>query len=188
MSKIRIGINGAAGRMGQRLVQLAYEDKELVLGAGLELPRHPKLGQDVGELAGVGKLNVPLAAELPSGHDVNVMVDFSAPEGTMQVLKTCAARRIPLVVCTTGHSAEQRQEVEAAAHETALLMSPNLSLSVTVLFQLVREAARLLKDRDFDVEIMERHHRFKKDSPSGTALHFARIIQEVMGHTLVRHG
>jgi 4-hydroxy-tetrahydrodipicolinate reductase len=188
VSKIILGINGAAGRMGQRLVALAAEDKELTLGAALESPGHPRLGQDAGEVAGLGKLGVALSAEVPISHRLDVMIDFSAPEGTMQALKTCVQRRIPLVVATTGHSAEQRRDIEEAAHETALLMSPNMSLVVNVLFQLTREAARLLKGKDFDVEIMERHHRFKKDSPSGTAVQFARIVQEVMGHTEVRHG
>src|SRR4051794_24494015 len=186
--KTIIGINGAAGRMGQRLIQLAHEDKELALGAALEFPGHPRLGQDAGEAAGLGKLGVPLSAELPLDRPINVMIDFSAPEGTQQVLQTCVERRIPLVVATTGHSASQKEQIEAAAPETALLMAPNMSLSVTVLFRLVREAAKLLAGKDFDVEVVERHHRYKKDSPSGTALHFARIVQEEMGQTEMRHG
>jgi 4-hydroxy-tetrahydrodipicolinate reductase len=90
-------------------------------------------------------------------------------------------------VATTGFEPEQKAEVEAAAHETAVLFSPNMSLVVNVLFALCRQAARMLKGRDFDVEIVERHHRYKKDAPSGTAMHFARIIQEEMGGDL-RHG
>src|SRR5262249_2744524 len=163
------------------LIQLAHEDKELTLGAALEFPKHPRLGQDAGEVAGMGKLGVPLSAELPLDQPLNVMVDFSAPEGTQQVLQACVQRRIPLVVATNGHSAAQKEQIEAAAHQTALLMAPNMSLSVTVLFRLVREAAKLLKGKDFDVEIVERHHRYKKDSPSGTALHFARIVPEALG-------
>jgi 4-hydroxy-tetrahydrodipicolinate reductase len=92
------------------------------------------------------------------------------------------------VVATTGHPAHQRKEIEEAAHETALLTAPNMSLSVNVLYQLVRQAAQLLRGKDFDIEIMERHHRFKKDAPSGTALHFARIIQEALGGGEIRHG
>jgi 4-hydroxy-tetrahydrodipicolinate reductase len=183
-----IAINGAAGRMGQRLVCLTCEDGELRLGAALESPNHPQLGRDVGELAGLGKLGVPLRAELPPEQRIDALIDFSMPEGTMKVLPVCAGRRIPLVVATTGHTPQQRQEIEAAAHETALLMAPNMSLSVNVLFQLVRQAARLLKGKGFDVEVVERHHRFKKDAPSGTALHFARIVQEEMGQTHLRHG
>ncbi len=119
---------------------------------------------------------------------VDAVIDFSAPEGTMAVLPTCVARRIPLIVATTGHTAAQRQEIEAAAHQTALLMAPNMSLAVNLLMKLVGQAATSLKDRGFDVEILERHHRFKKDSPSGTALQFARIVQEAMGQSQFRHG
>lgn len=186
--KTILGINGAAGRMGQRLVHLTCEDKDLTLSAALDSANHPRLGQDIGEIAGLGKLDVPLRAEMPHNPRIDVLIDFSMPEGTMTVLPVCIERRIPLVVATTGHTAEQRRDIEAAAHQTALLMAPNMSLSVNVLFQLVRQAAALLKDKGFDVEIIERHHRFKKDAPSGTALHFARIVQEVMGQTELRHG
>jgi 4-hydroxy-tetrahydrodipicolinate reductase len=186
--KTIIGINGAAGRMGQRLVHLTCEDTDLTLGAALEAANHPRLGQDIGEIVGLGRLGVPLASAAGWQQRLDVLIDFSTPEGTMTVLPLCVERRIPLVVATTGHTAEQRHEIEAAAHHTALLMAPNMSLSVNVLFQLVRQAATLLKDKGFDVEIVERHHRFKKDAPSGTALHFARIVQEVMGQTELRHG
>jgi 4-hydroxy-tetrahydrodipicolinate reductase len=186
--KTVIGINGAAGRMGQRLIHLCAEDKQLSLGAALEAANHPRLGQDAGELSGIGALKVPLRAELPANQQIDVLIDFSMPEGTLTVLPVCVQRRIPLVVATTGHSVNQRSELEAAAHDTALLMAPNMSLAVNVLFQLVRQTATLLKDKGFDVEIVEQHHRFKKDAPSGTALQFARIVQEVMGQTHLRHG
>ncbi|HTU23454.1 MAG TPA: 4-hydroxy-tetrahydrodipicolinate reductase [Gemmataceae bacterium] len=186
--KTIIGINGAAGRMGQRLIHLIGEDKDLTLGAALEAANHPRLGQDIGDIAGLGKLDVPLRADMPHDQRLDVLIDFSMPEGTMTVLPLCVQRRIPLVVATTGHTAEQRSEIEAAAHHTALLLAPNMSLSVNVLFQLVHQASRLLKDKGFDVEIIERHHRFKKDAPSGTALHFARLVQEAMGQTELRHG
>lgn len=183
-----VGINGACGRMGQRLVALAAEDKELRLGAAIESPGHPKLGQDAGEVAGLGQIGVPVRAGLTPDLKLDVLVDFSSPEGTLAVLPACTAARLPVVVATTGFTAHQRQEVEEAAHETALLMAPNMSLAVNVLFALVSQAAAMLNDKGFDVEILERHHRFKKDSPSGTALHFARLVQEAMGQTQLRHG
>ncbi len=186
--KTVLGINGAAGRMGQRLVHLIVEDNDLTLGAALEAANHPRLGQDIGEIAGLGKLDLAVHSVLSQEQRLDALIDFSMPQGTMTVLPLCVERRIPLVVATTGHTAEQRREIEAAAHHTALLMAPNMSLSVNVLFQLVRQAATLLKGKGFDVEIVERHHRFKKDAPSGTALHFARIVQEVMGQTELRHG
>jgi 4-hydroxy-tetrahydrodipicolinate reductase len=186
--KTIIGINGVCGRMGLRILQLAQEDKELSIGAAIDAPGHPWQGREIGELAGVGRLGVPVRVDLPPDVRLDALIDFSTPQGTMAVLPLCVDRRIPLVVATTGHTPAQRQEIEAAAHETALLMAPNMSLAVNVLMNLASQAAQALRDRGFDVEILERHHRFKKDSPSGTALHFARIIQEAMGQTQLRHG
>ncbi len=186
--KTKIGVNGACGRMGKRIVQLAFEDLDLEIAAALDSANHSEQGSDVGEAAGIGKLGVHVTSVLPLTTHLDVMIDFSLPEGTMNVLQTCVSRRIPLVVATTGHSESQRREIEGAAHHTAVLMAPNMSLVVNVLFKLVRQAAEALKDKGFDVEILERHHRFKKDSPSGTALHFAKIIQEAMGDMKVVHG
>jgi 4-hydroxy-tetrahydrodipicolinate reductase len=185
---IIFGMNGACGRMGLRIIQLAQEDKSIQLGAALDSARHPALGRDIGEVAGLGKLDVPVRAALPLDERLDVIIDFSTPEGTMSILPTCVQRCIPLVVATSGHTAAQREEIEEAAHETALLMAPNMSLAVNLLMKLVGQAAATLRDKGFDVEILERHHRFKKDSPSGTALHFARIVQEAMGQTELRHG
>ena len=185
--KIRLGINGAAGRMGQRMVCLSREDPELAVSAALEAPGHPAQGKDVGEVCGLGPIGAPVRSEIPLGHPVDVLIDFSVPEATLKVLPVCVDRRIPIVIATTGLSPEQRREIESAAHHVAVLMAPNMSLSVAVLFALCRQAAALLKDKDFDVEIVERHHRYKKDAPSGTAMQFARIVQEVMGGEL-RHG
>jgi 4-hydroxy-tetrahydrodipicolinate reductase len=186
--KTTIGINGACGRMGLRIVQLAHEDKDLVVGAALESPEHPQQGRDIGEVAGIGKLGVPVRTGLPIEKQVNVVIDFSQPEGTMAVLPVCVQRHIPIVVATTGHTKAQRDDIEAAANYTAVLMAPNMSLAVNVLMKLVGQAAQVLRNKGFDVEILERHHRFKKDSPSGTALQFARLIQEAMGLTELRHG
>lgn len=186
--KTQIAINGACGRMGQRLIALAREEKDLHLAAALDAPGNPLLGRDAGELAGVGPIGIPVAGELKLETRCDVVIDFSMPDGTMAVLKTCVARRIPLVVATTGHTPEQRKEIEASAHETAILYAPNMSLVVNVLFKLTQMAAQLLKGHGYDVEIIERHHRFKKDSPSGTALHFAKLIQDVQGQTTLQYG
>lgn len=186
--KTIIGVNGACGRMGMRIVQLAHEDKSLVVGAALEGPEHPQQGQDIGTAAGLGKLDLPVTPRLGVDTRLDVMIDFSSPEGTDAVLPTCVERRIPIVVATTGHTHKQKEEIEAAAHQTAVMFAPNMSLVVNVLFKLVGEAAAVLKDKGFDIEIIERHHRFKKDSPSGTALHFARIIQDALGPMEMRHG
>ncbi|MFM7148882.1 MAG: 4-hydroxy-tetrahydrodipicolinate reductase [Gemmataceae bacterium] len=186
--KTNVAIIGAAGRMGQRLIHLTLADPDLHLGAALESPSCPARGKDIGEVCGLGKIGVPLASHFPQGGKIDVAIDFSAPEGTMEVLPACIEKRIPLVVATTGHTPEQRKEIEAAAHQIPLLMAPNMSLAVNVLFALCKQTATLLRDRDFDVEVIERHHRFKKDAPSGTALHFARIVQEAIGGGDLRHG
>jgi 4-hydroxy-tetrahydrodipicolinate reductase len=183
--KTIIAINGACGRMGQRVIQLAHDDPELTLGAAVDAVNH---GRDIGEFAGLGRFSVPVTAQLAPHQRIDVVIDFSMPEGTLAMLPTCIDRKIPIVVATTGFSDAQKKEVEAAAHHTALLFSPNLSLVVNALFKLVKEAAAALRDRGFDVEIIERHHRYKKDAPSGTALHFARIIQEAMGDMPLRYG
>lgn len=183
--KTIIAVNGACGRMGQRVVQLAHADPDLTVGAALD---SAGLGRDIGDLAGIGRLGVPVTAQLTPEQRIDVIIDFSLPEGTLAILPTCVDRGIPLVIATTGFSDAQTKQVEAAAHRTAVLISPNMSLVVNVLFKLVREAGAALRDKGYDVEIIERHHRFKKDSPSGTALHFAHIVQEAMGDMPVRHG
>jgi len=185
---IQLAINGACGRMGQRLVALAYEDPTLVLVAALDAPTNPNIGKDSGELAGIGANRIPVSSSIPLETRVDCLIDFSAPSGTMAVLGMCVDRQIPIVVATTGHEAEQKAEIEAAAHHTAVLFSPNTSLVVNVLFKLTKLAGEALAGKGFDVEIVERHHRFKKDSPSGTASHFAKIVQTAMGQRRIVHG
>jgi 4-hydroxy-tetrahydrodipicolinate reductase len=174
--------------MGQRIIQLGREEKGLTLGAALEAPGHPQQGRDIGEIAGLGKIGIPVRSDLPTDRKLNVVIDFSLPEGTMAALPLCVKHRIALVVATTGHSPEQKQQIESAARQIPVLMAPNMSLAVNVLMKLVRQASEMLRDHGFDIEILERHHRFKKDSPSGTALHFARLIQEASGPKNLRHG
>src|SRR4051794_33729331 len=186
--KTRIAINGACGRMGQRMIALAREDGDLQIVAAVDSPRHPNQGRDAGELAGIGPNGVRVTSALPLEVQPDVAIDFSTPEGTQGIVKACEARKIPIVVATTGHSDAQRREIEAAAHATAILFSPSMSLVVNLLFKLVRDTAAALKGKGFDVEIIERHHRFKKDSPSGTAMHFARIVQGAMDIPKLVHG
>jgi len=185
--KISIGVNGACGRMGRRVIDLAYADPEVTLAAAVDNPDHPLQARDAGEVAGVGPLGLKVTSELPE-TPFDVLIDFSAPAGTMAVLPACVNRGIPLVLATSGHSPEERTAIAKAALEIPILYVPNTSLAVNVLMILVRRAAELLRNRDFDIEIVERHHRFKKDAPSGTALHLAKIIQEEIGEMELAHG
>ncbi|MGD0517889.1 MAG: 4-hydroxy-tetrahydrodipicolinate reductase [Thermoguttaceae bacterium] len=183
---IKIAIHGAAGRMGQRFIALAAMDGELSLVAALESPQHSRLGEDVGVLAGSGKLGVLLTATLNVPADV--VVDFSLPLGAESIIETCRQKKIPLVVATTGFSDVQTEKLHAAAREIPLLWAPNMSLAVNLAMKLAEIAATALKDKDADVEILERHHRYKEDSPSGTALKFGQIIAGVMGQTIHSQG
>src|SRR3954467_7188727 len=126
--KTLIAVNGACGRMGQRIVCLAHEDKELKVAAALETPGHPQMGRDIGEVVGLGVLGIRVGSFVPVEERLDVMIDFSTPEGTIALLPMCLERKLPLVVATTGHTPAQRKEIEAAAHHTAILMSPNMSL------------------------------------------------------------
>ncbi|MFO0850060.1 MAG: 4-hydroxy-tetrahydrodipicolinate reductase [Gemmataceae bacterium] len=187
--KTQLAINGACGRMGQRLVALAHDDpKHFHLVAAVDSPTNRLVGQDAGTVAGVPLLGVPITGDLPLTARVDCLIDFSSPAGTMAVLKTCIDRRIPIVVATTGHEKAERDEILAAAHHTAVLYSPNMSLVVNLLFKLTSLTGKVLAGKGFDVEVIERHHRHKKDSPSGTAAHFAKLVQAEMGQRHIRHG
>lgn len=186
--QLLVGVNGAAGRMGQRVVVLVCQDQELKLGAALDSENSPALGKDAGEVAGTGSVGVKIQSELT--ERVDVMIDFSLPAGLLKVAKVCAERQIGLVAATTGLMPEQRDEVLSASQTTPVILAPNMSLAVNLMMKLVREAAHSLKNSPsgVDVEVIERHHRFKEDAPSGTALHFGEIIAEEMGQTDHVHG
>jgi 4-hydroxy-tetrahydrodipicolinate reductase len=188
MIPIRLAVFGAAGRMGQRVIALANQDAEFQIVGALEGAGHPKLGQDCGEVAGLGALGVPLSTHL--GPDVDIVIDFSTPEACVEIAKVCQTKRLPLVVATTGLSPEQRAIVETAAQETAILMAPSMSLAVNLAMKLVADAGRILRNHPsgVDVEIIERHHRFKEDAPSGTALKFGQIVAREMGQEQHVHG
>jgi 4-hydroxy-tetrahydrodipicolinate reductase len=185
---IRIGINGAAGRMGQRLVALACADDDLQVVAALEQPSHPQFGADAGTVVGARAIGVPLTSGLPPA--VDVVIDFSVPEGTAAILALCLARKIPLVVATTGLAPEVQEKIRQATRQIPILWAPNMSLAVNLAMKLAEMAARALKDHPsgVDVEIIESHHRYKEDAPSGTALKFGELIAAVMGQTQHRHG
>jgi len=171
--------------MGTRLIQLIQADPALRLGAALDRAGHPRLGEDAGILAGVGSLGVPLTSRLEG--PVDVVIDFSLPSGTLALAPACAERRTALVVGTTGFEPEQRREVEAFASATPILIASNFSKAVNLLMRLAGEAAKALGDAA-DIEIVERHHHFKKDAPSGTALRLAEIVGQAVGSERFAHG
>ena len=167
--------------MGARLIYWIGQDPGLALAAAIGRADHPGIGSDVGPLVGLAPVGVPLSAGLSGPMDV--MVDFSKPEATLAIAGACAEAGIPLVIGTTGLDPAQKEALGRLASRIAVLISPNTSRAVNLLFRLVAEAARALGD-SADVEIVERHHRFKKDAPSGTALRLA----EAAGPGRLVHG
>jgi len=178
---IHVVVSGAAGRMGRVLVRLIREADDLELVGALEAPGHPCLGSDAGVLAGTGECGIRIAADLPKTFDV--LVDFSLPEGTVERVAACAERGTAAVLGTTGFSDEQRKRIAAASKRCAVVLSPNMSVGVNVLFHAAADLARTLGP-EYDIEIVEAHHRFKKDAPSGTALKLAEEIAEATGRDL----
>ena len=169
----KVVIVGAAGRMGRVLVRLVQTRAvpELQLSGAVDIWDCPERGQDAGLVAGVGaagvKISIDLAEVAPA---CDVVVDFSSHQGASGNAARLAAWRKPVVIGATGLSAEEKQMVAEAAKQIPVVLSPNMSLGVNLLFALVKDAAAALKDKGYDIEIVERHHRRKKDSPSGTAL------------------
>ena len=184
----RLAINGAAGRMGVRLVALAHNDPELQVAACLESPQHPRIGEDAGEIAGIGNLGIALASSLEA--EVEVVIDFSVPSAAATATQACMDRNIALVMATTGLDAAQKKAIESAASHIAVVWAPNMSLAVNLTMKLAEVTGRALRDHatGTDVEIIERHHRFKEDAPSGTALRFGQIVADAMGQTHHIHG
>ncbi len=188
MPKLRVGISGAAGRMGKRLVALTTADPQLQLAAALESGGHPRLGQDVGSIAGESTFGVPLTDALPA--NINVLVDFSVPAGAERAIQLSHREKIPLVMATTGLSDSQCQLIREAAQDVPVVWAPSMSMAVNLTMKLAALTAKTLHATraDADVEIIERHHRFKEDAPSGTALRFGKIIATEMGLARHQHG
>jgi 4-hydroxy-tetrahydrodipicolinate reductase len=171
--------------MGNRIIHLLQGDPALTLSAAIDRPDHPRLGEDVGPTIGLQSLSVPLAALLDS--NVDVAIDFSTPAATLGLADACVERGVALVVGTTGFESTQRRRLERAAERIPLLISANFSKAVNLLFRLAGQAASALGD-GADVEIVERHHHFKKDAPSGTALRLAEVVGQALGSDRFQHG
>ncbi len=169
MSVIRIVVAGAAGRMGQTVIRTLAGEAGFLLRGALETPRNPDLGADAGTLAGSQPLGVALTDDpLPLIAQAEAVIDFTNPKTSVELAALCAQARIVHVIGTTGCSADDDAKIAAAARHAVIVKSGNMSLGVTLLAALVERAARALPD--YDIEIVEMHHRLKVDAPSGTAL------------------
>jgi 4-hydroxy-tetrahydrodipicolinate reductase len=174
--------------MGTRIVALARETADLRVVAALEAAAHPAVGSDAGEVAGVARAGVAITADAAAAVTAGrVLVEFSAPEPTLEHLRLVAATGARAVIGTTGFTAAQREEIAALARRAPIMLAPNMSVAVTLAFKLLPIMARALGD-DYDVEIAEIHHRFKKDAPSGTAVRMAEVVAEALGRELGKVG
>ncbi|HID31275.1 MAG TPA: 4-hydroxy-tetrahydrodipicolinate reductase, partial [Desulfobacterales bacterium] len=183
---IKVAICGACGRMGRRIVRTVTEQEDMKIVAAIDAPKTPSAGRDIGEIASIGKLGVQVVGAEKLGETLkqtspDVLVDFTVADAAVENVKAAAEAGIAVVVGTTGFSNRQRRELERTVQKAKIpaVVTPNLSVGVNVLFKLAEEAGRLLKD--FDIELIEIHHRRKLDAPSGTALRIAQIVAEASG-------
>jgi 4-hydroxy-tetrahydrodipicolinate reductase len=185
---MKLAIHGAAGRMGQRVTALAAKDPRFQVVAALESANHRLLGKDAGLIAGIGEIGVPLGVVGESSADV--VIDFSVPDAAVAVVAHCLEFRKPVVIATTGLEKEQQEYIAKAAKKIPIVWSPSMSTAVNVAMKLTEIAAKALRDlpTGVDIEVIECHHRFKEDAPSGTALKFGKIAGDAMEITEHTHG
>ena len=183
MTTLNIAIAGSAGRMGRALLEAVAQAPDMRLFAALERAGSLYLKKDAGELIGAPcgvDITADVAAALP-GSDV--LVDFTCPEGTLTHLALCRAENVKMIIGTTGFSAKQKEEIEAASKDIAIVFAPNMSVGVNVTLKLLEIAAGVLNE-GYDIEIIEAHHRHKVDAPSGTALHMGEVVAKALGRNL----
>jgi 4-hydroxy-tetrahydrodipicolinate reductase len=190
----KVIIAGAAGRMGRRIGYMVNEQPELQVAAGFERPDNPDVGKDMGELGGYGSNGVKVANDLAAVIDQgDVIIDFTFHEATMEIARQAAQKNRAMVIGTTGLSQENLQELAELCNNFPCVQAPNMAVGVNVLFKLAAKVASILGN-DYDMEIVEAHHRMKKDAPSGTAMKLGEMMAQAVGRNLdevgvfARHG
>jgi len=190
----KVILAGAAGRMGKRIGYMVQQQDGLELAAAFEREGSPEIGKDVGEVGGFGTVGVPISEGLESVIDKgDVIIDFTFHEATMQFAKLAASHKKAMVIGTTGLSQENLAELAQLAQDFPCVQAPNMAVGVNVLFKVAKKVAAILGD-DYDIEIVEAHHRMKKDAPSGTALKLGEMVAEGVHRNLeevgvfARHG
>lgn len=185
---LSIIVCGVGGRMGSAVVRAIGQSAGIELAAAIDKPGSERAGKDAGEIAGAGRLEIPVTDEIrPVLNSKAVIIDFTNPEASLGYLRAAAKKQSPIVIATTGFNPSQLAEIKRLAKKTPTLLSANTSLGVNVLVLLLGKAAKMLGD-DYDVEIIEAHHRFKKDAPSGTALALGRSVAKALGRDLDKVG
>ena len=177
--KTKLAVVGAAGRMGSRIIALAVESGQFDIVAAVERPDHTDIGKDAGLVAASGPLKITLAGTYPE-IAADVAIDFSQAEAAIKTIDYCVNKKVALVIGTTGLGDSQREKIKAASKKIPVLYATNMSVGMNVLFNLAGKVAAMLGE-EYDVEIIEQHHRFKKDAPSGSALTLAENICKATG-------
>lgn len=178
---LKIVLVGALGRMGMEIANVIFSDNAVKLHACVEYPGHPDIGKDYGVCIGKGPIGLPVLDSIDSiDFSGSVVIDFTTPKATAKLLEKSAQKKISMVIGTTGLGAEELKIAKEVSQKVPLLISPNMSLGVNLLFYLTKQVTKSLKDQ-FDIEIIEAHHRFKKDAPSGTAKKLGEIVAEELG-------
>jgi 4-hydroxy-tetrahydrodipicolinate reductase len=173
---LNLVVCGAGGRMGTAVVRAVAQAAGMALVAAIDKPGSARLGKDAGEISGAGNLGITLSDTIePYLSPGTVIIDFTRPEASLHYLRAAAKKAVPIVIATTGFDPRQTTEIKRLSRRTPALLSANTSLGVNVLVSLLGNVAKMLGD-DYDVEIVEAHHRFKKDAPSGTALALGRVV------------
>ncbi|MBI3604608.1 MAG: 4-hydroxy-tetrahydrodipicolinate reductase [Nitrospirae bacterium] len=182
---VQILVTGAGGRMGGKIISLILKNKNFKLVSAIEAPGHPLIGKDAGASAGLERSGVQISEQFPASlSGKTVGIDFTAPESTLAFCRRAETLGMPMVVGTTGFSGGQIEELSRIAEKMPVVYSPNMSIGVNMMFKILKEVALKL-GQEYDMEIVELHHRMKKDAPSGTALKMARILSEAIGEKLV---
>jgi 4-hydroxy-tetrahydrodipicolinate reductase len=179
---------GVGGRMGGAVVRAAAQTAGLRLAGAIDKPGSPRLGKDAGDISSAGYLGVEVTDNFQAQIKPNtVIIDFTNPEASLNYLRVAAKKKIPIVIATTGFNAKQLAEIKRLSRRVSILLSANTSLGVNVLASLLNKAAEMLGE-DYDVEIIEAHHRFKKDAPSGTAIALGRSVARALNRDLDQIG
>jgi len=182
-AQTKVAIAGAGGRMGRTLVELIQTDPNIALAGGFDHPDAPICGTDLGVAAGVGELGLPIHTSVDAlGDDFDVLIDFTLPDSTLANVDHCRAHGKRMVIGTTGLG-DSRAAIDAAGTDIAIVFAPNMSVGVNLCFKLAELAAAALGD-DFDVEIIEAHHRNKVDAPSGTAVRLGEVVAAALDRNL----
>lgn len=180
---IKVGVYGAAGRMGKAILAVCHAEKEITVVAAIEHEKSPMIGLDAGEVAGLEPLGVVIDCKLQPSNSVDVMIDFTRADAVVEHIKQCRELPCRMVIGTTGLSEAEQQILEQSAKEIAIVFAPNMSVGMNLCFKLLQTVASTL-GQSADIEITEAHHRHKKDSPSGSALKMGEIIAETLGQKL----